>query len=450
MCTLVSKYNIPGPRYTSYPPVPYWDQNSFSLKLWQNTLLKSFKKSKKVGLSLYIHLPFCEKMCTFCGCNKRITKNHTVEMPYIKSVIKEFENYVTLFGEKPTIKQIHLGGGTPTFFSPKHLQFLVEEILNSCKLASNPDFSFEAHPLNTTQAHLETLSTLGFKKVCFGVQDYNLKVQQAINRVQPFQSVLKATNMAREAGYTSVGHDIIYGLPFQTEKDVAQTISKTIKLKPDRIAFYSYAHVPWIKGNGQRGFKTEDLPSPEQKFIQQSIGRKALLDNGYKEVGIDHFALPTDTLYKAKQNQTLHRNFMGYCDYKTQILIGLGVSAISDSWYGFAQNVKNVEEYQYLVNQGIVPTFKGHILNKKELKVRQQILNLMCHLHTALDLETRAELNLRHEAIQKMENDNLIKLTEESLQITEKGKDFIRNACMLLDYKLQEKKLDKPTFSMTI
>lgn len=352
MCQkLVNKYNVAGPRYTSYPTVPYWDVESFSLQQWKQVLKQSFEESNtKEGVSLYLHLPFCESLCTFCGCHKRITKRHEVELPYIKAVLKEWQLYRQLLGTKPKIKELHLGGGTPTFFSPEHLTLLISELLRVSDLAEDYEFSFEGHPNNTTAEHLQALYDFGFRRVSFGVQDYNTKVQKAINRIQPFENVKRATEMARAIGYTSVGHDIIFGLPFQTEADVRETISKTEALMPDRIAFYSYAHVPWIKGNGQRGFKDEDLPTAESKRAQYETGKSLLEKVGYTEIGMDHFALKTDGLYKAMQNETMHRNFMGYTASKTQVMIGLGVSSISDSWYGFAQNVKSIEEYYNLLS----------------------------------------------------------------------------------------------------
>ena len=381
--SLIQKYNVAGPRYTSYPTVPYWDLESFSLEGWKASLQQAFRESNATeGLSLYIHLPFCESLCTFCGCHKRITKRHEVESPYIKAVLKEWSLYLELLGSKPIIKELHLGGGTPTFFSPEHLNDLISGILANAELAENYEFSFEGHPNNTTEAHLTTLYNLGFRRVSYGVQDYNLSIQKAINRVQPFENVKRATDLARKIGYTSVGHDIIFGLPFQTEADVIETINKTKVLMPDRIAFYSYAHVPWIKGNGQRGFKTSDLPTPDAKRLQYETGKQYFEAADYVEIGMDHFALKSDSLYKAMEQHTLHRNFMGYTASKTKAMIGLGVSSISDSWYGFAQNVKSNEEYYKLLAQDIIPVFKGHILNNEDLIIRKHILNLMCNFET--------------------------------------------------------------------
>ena len=298
MCkSLVNKYNVAGPRYTSYPTVPFWDADTFSLSKWQQSLRQSFIESNtSEGISLYIHLPYCESLCTFCGCHKRITKRHEVELPYINALLKEWRLYQNLLGEKPLINELHIGGGTPTFFSAENLKFLISQIIATSELSENYQFSFEGHPNNTTEAHLQTLFDLGFRRVSFGVQDYNIKVQHAINRVQPYENVEAVTNLARKIGYTSVGHDIIFGLPFQSKEDVVETIKKTQTLLPDRIAFYSYAHVPWIKGNGQRGFEDNDLPTPTTKRQQYETGKQMLEDAGYFEIGMDHFALKTDTL----------------------------------------------------------------------------------------------------------------------------------------------------------
>jgi oxygen-independent coproporphyrinogen-3 oxidase len=453
MCTLISKYNVAGPRYTSYPTVPYWDQKSFCLQEWKQNVKTSFKESNSSeGISLYIHLPFCESMCTFCGCNKRITKNHEVELAYLKSVVKEFKMYYELFNEKPVVKQLHLGGGTPTFFSPENLALLLKGIFALANKAEECEFSFEGHPNNTTQEHLSTLANLGFNRVCYGVQDYSPKVQKAINRIQSFENVAKATSAARLLGYTSVGHDIIYGLPFQLKYNIINTINRTIDLKPDRIAFYSYAHVPWMKGNGQRGFKKENLPSAQQKTVQYELGKTLLLDAGYEEIGMDHFALKTDSLYTAQQKGTLHRNFMGYNTNKTQLMIGLGVSSISDSWYSFAQNVKNVEEYQELVNNGVFPVFRGHILTNEDLIIRKHILNLMCDFKTTWEDDSLYFSELPNVLIKlvELEKDGLVEIHSNSITVAEKGRPFVRNICLPFDLRLQRKKPETQLFSMTV
>lgn len=450
---LVNKYNVAGPRYTSYPTVPYWDDTTFSLKNYKAKLQQSFAESNQSeGISLYIHLPFCESLCTFCGCNKRITKNHKVEFPYLKSVLKEWELYLELFDTKPVIKEVHLGGGTPTFFSAENLEIFLNEVFRRAKLAEEPELSFEGHPNNTSTKHLEMFAGLGFSRVSYGVQDYNESVQRAIHRVQPFENVKSATEASRKAGFTSVGHDIIFGLPFQKKEHVIETIEKTKELMPERIAFYSYAHVPWIGGTGQRGFKKEDLPTPAQKREQYEVGKAKLLDAGYVEIGMDHFALPSDKLTEALDNKTIHRNFMGYSSSKTQMMIGLGVSAINDSWYGFAQNVKKVDEYESMIHSGLIPIYRGHLLNDEDLCIRQHILNLMCTLETSWSQEHEKFDGLYEslDNLKEMQEDGLIEIYSDGLRILEKGRPFVRNVCMAFDLRLQRKKPERRLFSMTV
>ena len=450
--SLINKYNIPGPRYTSYPTVPFWDEAAFTADLWQQSVIRSFNESNDAeGISIYIHLPFCEQLCTFCACHKRITKQHSVETPYLESVLKEWQLYLQLFGKKPKIKELHLGGGTPTFFSPENLKILLEGIFAHAEIAENPEFSFEGHPNNTTKAHLQTLYDLGFRRCSFGVQDYDPQVQKAINRIQPFENVERVTNWAREIGYKSVSHDLVFGLPFHNWEKMEYTIRKTLQLKPDRLAFYSYAHVPWIKGVGQRGFDENDLPSGEEKRKLYENGKKLLEELGYIEVGMDHFALEHDDLYQSMISGDIHRNFMGYSSSKTQLMVGLGMSAISDSWYAFAQNEKTVEAYQKRVEEGVIPVFRGHILNQEDLLVRQHILNLMCRLETSWDATTDfPELQHALESLKEMEADGLVVLSKNSIKITEQGRAFTRNVAMTFDLRMMRNKPETRIFSMTI
>ena len=453
MISLIQKYNVPGPRYTSYPTVPYWEENNFSNKKWESSFIKSFNESNSIeGISLYIHLPFCESLCTFCGCHKRITTRHEVENPYIIAVLKEWELYCNLFNEKPIIKEIHLGGGTPTFFSPKNLELLINGIFEKAIKATQYEFSFEGHPNNTSREHLQKLFDLGFRRVSFGVQDYDTTVQKAIHRIQNFHTVAKVTFWAREIGYTSISHDLIFGLPFQTVENVIDTIEKTNSLQPDRLAFYSYAHVPWIKGNGQRGFKDEDVPKDEEKRKLYEEGKKRLAKNNYHEIGMDHFALKTDSMYKSFIDKTLHRNFMGYTSSKTQLMIGLGVSSISDSWYGFAQNVKTIEEYYQKLEQNELPVYRGYILTNEDLIIRKHILNLMCHFSTSLNDENLlfSEMQNVITQLQEMQNDGLLLIDKNQITVTEKGKPFVRNICMAFDLRLQRNKPQTRIFSMTV
>ncbi len=299
---------------------------------------------------------------------------------------------------------------------------------------------------------MQTLYDLGFRRVSFGVQDYAEKVQKAIHRNQSFHNVAKVTFWAREIGYTSIGHDLIFGLPFQTLEDVLDTIAKTNSLQPDRIAFYSYAHVPWIKGNGQRGFKDDDLPKDDVKRELYEKGKIELLKRNYIEIGMDHFALKTDTLTKAFENANLHRNFMGYTSSKTDVMIGLGVSAISDSWSAFAQNEKTLEDYYAKLAQDQLPIFRGHILNTEDLVIRRHILNLMCQFQTSWNDSTTyfPEIETILPNLEEMKKDGLLEFGNQSIQVTEKGKPFVRNICMAFDLRLKRKAPQTQLFSMTI
>jgi len=449
---LIQKYNIPGPRYTSYPTVPFWDKEGIALNDWESTVIRAFNESNtEEGISIYIHLPFCESLCTFCACHKRITKRHSVEEPYIETVLKEWQLYLKLFSEAPRIKEIHLGGGTPTFFSSENLSKLINGIFEFAIKCEDFELSYEGHPNHTSKDQLQTLYDLGARRNSFGVQDYDPKVQKAINRIQPFDQVKRVHEDSLDIGYTSISHDLVFGLPFQKESSIRDTIEKTIALKPDRIAYYSYAHVPWIKGVGQRGFDENDLPKDEEKRHLYELGKQLFFDNGYLEIGMDHFALPTDSLYKAIESKSLHRNFMGYTAGKTHLMVGLGMSSISDSWYAFAQNEKTVEAYRERVNEGKIPIFRGHLLSEQDLIIRKHILNLMCHLETTwtlgLDENLKADII---ERLQEMQSDELITIDNDKVVVHEKGRMFLRNICMAFDIKLIENKPETRVFSMTI
>ncbi|MGB5243010.1 MAG: oxygen-independent coproporphyrinogen III oxidase [Lutimonas sp.] len=449
---LIQKYNIPGPRYTSYPTVPFWDKKGIAMQDWKNTVVKAFKESNQTeGISIYIHLPFCESLCTFCACHKKITKQHGVEAPYIATLLKEWQLYCELFDERPRIKEIHLGGGTPTFFSIENLTELIEGILSKAEVCDDFEFSYEGHPNHTSVAQLEGLFNLGFKRNSFGIQDYDPVVQKAINRIQSFEQVKEVHELSKKIGYQSISHDLVFGLPFQHEHSIRNTIEKTVALKPDRIAYYSYAHVPWIKGVGQRGFDEGDLPQDKEKRYLYELGKQLFFDNGYVEIGMDHFALSTDSLYKAMENKKLHRNFMGYTAGKTALMVGLGMSSISDSWYAFAQNEKSVSAYTERVEEGKLPIFRGHLLTEEDLVIRKSILDLMCHLetkwHPALSEKTKNGIKNR---LQSLVEDGLLVLTDEGVSVKEEGRMFVRNICMAFDLRLIENKPETRIFSMTI
>ena len=450
--SLIQKYNIPGPRYTSYPTVPFWDKEGIALEDWKTATIKSFKESNdREGISLYIHLPFCESLCTFCACHKKITKRHEVEQPYIDTVLKEWDLYCELLKERPKIKEIHLGGGTPTFFSSQNLRKLIDGIFIRADKFHGFEFSYEGHPNHTSEEQLQTLYDLGSRRNSFGIQDYDPKVQKAIHRVQSFEQVKKVHNLSREIGYESISHDLIFGLPFQTEESIRKTIRNTVALRPDRIAYYSYAHVPWIKGVGQRGFEDSDLPKDDVKRHLYELGKQLFFDNGYLEIGMDHFALPTDSLSKSMVNKNIHRNFMGYTAGKTELMIGLGMSSISDSWYAFAQNEKSIETYTAKVNQGELPIFRGHLLTGTDLVIRKHILDLMCNLTTEWNdgLSPKEKRNIISR-LQELLNDDLIEISNDKITVREEGRMFIRNICMAFDLRLTNNRPETRIFSMTI
>ena len=451
--TLIQKYNIPGPRYTSYPTVPFWDKAGISVPNWIESVKHSFNESNKgEGISLYIHLPFCESLCTFCACHKHITKQHSVEDEYIDTVLKEWKLYVDLLDNKPSIREIHLGGGTPTFFSSENLKRMIDGIFDYASRHEVYDFSFEAHPNDTTREQLQTLFDLGFTRTSFGIQDYDPTVQKAINRIQKFETVERIHTLAHQIGYESISHDIIFGLPHQNKENIQTTIANTVKLRPDRIAYYSYAHVPWIKGVGQRGFDENDLPKDEEKRELYELGKQLFFEAGYVEIGMDHFALPTDKMHQAMIEKRLHRNFMGYTAGKTKLMVGLGMSAISDSWYAFAQNEKRVEDYINRVNEGKLPIFRGHKLSSEDLIVRQHILNLMCNLETSWQSENMRLHDIRDilNRLEEMKNDDLIEIYEDKLVVKESARMFVRNVCMAFDLKLAKSQPKGKIFSMTI
>jgi oxygen-independent coproporphyrinogen III oxidase len=449
---LSTKYNIAAPRYTSYPTMPYWDINAFDTDAWKRSVKLSFQESnEREGISLYVHLPFCESLCTYCGCNTRITKNHTVEEPYIAAILKEWAMYRDIMGDKPVIREIHLGGGTPTFFSAENLNALINGLLKDAIVHREAEFSFEAHPANTTTAHLKTLYELGFRRLSLGIQDFDPIVQFTINRQQSFQQVEEVTKNARDIGYTSINYDLIYGLPMQTISGLTDAMMQVAELMPDRIAFYSYAHVPWIKP-GQRRFTEMDLPDAQTKSLLYNIGRRLLKSYGYLEVGMDHFALTGDTLLEAERSGKLHRNFMGYTNNHTQLLVGLGVSSISDSLYAFAQNVKVVEDYLDKINAGELPVFKGHILTHDDLIIRKYILNIMCTGQTTWNHHTEP-CDAVFDGIDRLRplaGDGLIELNSWGLEVTPLGKRFLRNICMALDARLWADKPSTQLFSMAI
>lgn len=447
--TLIQKYNVPAPRYTSYPTVPLWS-NDLSEIGWKSMILKAYDDfGSKEGITLYIHLPYCESLCTYCGCNKRITKNHAVEMPYITAVMSEWDAFLSLLAEKPKLAGIHLGGGTPTFFSPESLHEMLSFILESSTLLPGSEMSFEGHPNNTTREHLQTLYDLGFRRVSYGIQDFNLDVQKAIHRIQPFEKVAEATAIAREIGYSSVNFDLIYGLPHQNLETITDTFQKVSELKPDRIAFYSYAHLP-SHFPAQKSFE-QFLPQEQEKRSLYEHGKVLLSEMGYMEIGMDHFALPDDPLYLAKREKTLHRNFMGYTTSPSKILIGLGNSSISDIYYAYAQNVKEIDLYKEQISLGHFAVSKGHLMSKEDIENRSLIINLICNQKAEWNFCYYSNLGKSNwERLKEFKKEGLIEFDMHGIQILDAGLPFVRNICMVFDLRMQEKQEAQFTFSRAI
>jgi oxygen-independent coproporphyrinogen-3 oxidase len=423
------------------------------VETWKGKFKERFlANNHRDGISLYIHLPFCESLCTYCGCNKKITTHHDVEEIYLNAVIKEWNLYRQLMCEPPIIREIHLGGGTPTFFSPRNLQILLEAILKRSIVHPHREFSVEGHPNNTTLKHLETLYALGFRRLSLGVQDNDDRVQRIINRIQPFENVKRCTEEARRIGFKSVNYDLIYGLPLQTIRSMEKTILECIDLHPDRVAFYSYAHVPWTS-RGQRLFDETDLPPAALKMQLYLLGKKLFVANGYTDIGMDHFALPSDDLFKAWTDGTLHRNFMGYTTQRTAMLVGLGVSSISDVGVAFSQNEKVLQNYYQRILNNELAVSKGYFLNEEDLAFRNYILNISCQGYTKLNPGHLPVLRqLSFPLLEDLGKDGLVEWDEEEVRVTALGRNFIRNICKAFDLHLLRKQSDneKPLFSNAI
>jgi oxygen-independent coproporphyrinogen III oxidase len=430
---IIEKYNVQSPRYTSYPTILDWNQPELDVERFKKTLSSTLHQNPDRKVSVYIHLPFCESLCTFCGCHKHITKNHQVEEPYIAALMKEWDMYRDLIGEDMEVEELHLGGGTPTFFSAEHLKVLIEHITKN--RAEKVHYSVEGHPNHTSEEQMQLLYDLGFRRISFGVQDYDPIVQKAINRIQSFEQVKLVTDLARKIGFTSVSHDLVFGLPLQTMEAMKKTVANTLQLRPDNISLYSYAHVPWVKGTGQRGFSEEDLPTGEEKRLLYEYAKNALIQAGYEEIGMDHFGLPTEPMTIAMHNKTLNRNFMGYTTAKTERLIGLGVSAISEYPFGYAQNVKSVKEYHQAIENEELPVFKGHFHSLRDQAVKKHIKSLMCNFETEYCPSSWiAENEIKFsDSFNEFVRDGIIEKTDNSIRITDDGRPFVRNVCMTID-----------------
>lgn len=435
---LAEKYSNPGPRYTSYPTIPSWSTDGVTQEQWKEAMVKGFNDSNdSSGISMYIHIPYCENFCYFCGCNARRTQDHSFENPYIDALLKEWEMYLDVFPGTLNVKELHIGGGTPTFLSPENLTRLIDGLFSRVNRMEGHIFSFETNPRSTTREHLEALYNVGFRRMSFGIQDFDPVVQKEINRPQSFELVKEKVDLAREIGFTSINFDLVYGLPKQNLGTITDTIQKVMELRPDRLAFYAYGHNPHMY-EGQRKFKEEDLPVGDVKQELYDKGRAMLESIGYHEIGMDHFAIEGDALYEAARNGSLHRNFMGYTENTTQMMLALGSSSISDTWYAFAQNERTDDAYIKAVNEGRFPLHRGHMLTDEDLVLRRHILNLMCRQATSWEdpkLYTE-ELDVALLRLEDMQNDGMVVLGEKSVKVTEVGIPFLRNICMAFDARL--------------
>lgn len=447
MTDLLAKYDVPAPRYTSYPTVPFWT-DAPTTDLWIDSLNRGLAEQAATW-SLYFHLPFCESLCTFCGCNTVITRDHRREDGYVDLLSTEWGLYVD---RAPALRErallgVHLGGGTPTFFSPENLEKILKPILSTTRVDKDRfEASVEVHPGHTTRAQLEMLHELGFSRISIGVQDFDPDVQRLVNRHQSYEVTKSITDIAREIGFTSVNYDLIYGLPRQQPDRFKATVQMTIDLRPDRIALYSFARVPWIKP-AHRSYKDEDIPAGGEKRALYEIGRERLSRAGYVEIGMDHFALPHDGLANAQREGTLHRNFQGYTETRTTVLLGLGVSAISETPTCFHQNEKAFPVYERRVQYGEIPTLRGHLLNQEDRELREQILIFM----------TRFEVRLspgQHEDaktfLRPMIEDGLVEVHGGMLRLTQRGTPFLRNACMFFDQRLRRREERPQMFSQAV
>ena len=447
MSDLFRKYDVPAPRYTSYPTVPFWSDPPTTTQ-WIDSMRRALQ-DENLAWSIYLHLPFCETLCTYCACNTVITRDHGREEEYVELMNREWDLYCEAVPDlrRRPLRQLHLGGGTPTFFSPENLTRILRPLLEQTTLDPNRfDASVEVDPRRTTPGHLAALRELGFRRISLGVQDFDPEVQRIVNRQQPFEETARVTTEARQIGYQSVNFDLIYGLPKQTVSSIVMTAKHTLELRPDRIALYSFALVPWIKPT-QRSYRDEDIPKSGEKRQLYELARGLLLDGGYIEIGMDHFALPHDPLAVAAADGSLHRNFMGYTEMRTRVLLGMGVSAISETPDCFHQNEKAFPVYEKRLRQGELPTLRGHRLDAEDRSLREQILVFMTRFAVRLTPEQQQDAPI---FLAAMIEDGLVELAGDTLRLTEAGLPFLRNACIFFDHRLRRQEPASKTFSQAM
>lgn len=449
----LAKYNRPGPRYTSYPTAPVWNDN-FS----QADLESFYTAADTAGtpVSLYMHLPFCESLCLFCACNVVIQKDKSAAIPYLQSLKKEITHVSRAVSSRREVVQFHWGGGTPTYLSPAQLEDLFGFTQERFVFARDAEIGIEVDPRVTSQEHLQVLRKLGFNRLSMGIQDFTPLVQQTIHRVQPFQMTRDLIACARALGFESINVDLIYGLPYQTAASFSDTADKILQLAPDRIAMFSYAHVPWLRK--QQGAFQGHLPEGMEKFQIFKAGIRKFTEAGYLYIGMDHFAKPSDELALAQRERTLHRNFQGYTTKAGADLYGMGVSAISSIGAAYSQNQRAIAEYQSAIDASGAATMRGYRLNRDDVIRRAVITRLLCHsviLKRGIESEFQIQFDEYFSRdlaqLSVMQNDGLVELLPDEIRVTPLGRIFIRNLAMPFDRYLQEQAMDaRPLFSKTL
>lgn len=451
---MLEKYDVPGPRYTSYPTADRF-VDAFGIEDYQQALDKRRVGGMALPLSIYVHVPFCESLCFYCACNKIITKRHERGTEYLEYLRREIDLHVAHLGAGQTISQLHLGGGSPTFFNDEELSQLMDMIKRHFVMAPGGEYSIEIDPRTVDEKRLSHLASLGFNRLSFGVQDFDHEVQKAVHRIQPAEQVFDLVGTARRLGFDSVNVDLIYGLPKQTPISFARTLQQVATLKPERIALYAYAHLP-ERFKPQRRIDAEDLPAAVDKVEMLSIAISTFLSAGYVYVGMDHFALPTDSLAIAKRQGRLHRNFQGYSTQPDCDLIALGVSAIGRVGTTYSQNAKTLEEYYDQINLGKLPVVKGLALSSDDLVRRAVIMALMCQGELQFEaVELAYMIDFKHyfatelANLKALEKEDLVIIDDAGIQVTSRGWFFVRAVAMQFDRYLQTDK-NRTRFSKII
>jgi len=451
---LLKRFDIPGPRYTSYPTADRFVE-AFTEADYIQALEQRRAGSMALPLSLYVHIPFCESVCYYCACNKVITKHHEKASEYLRYLAREVELQVDHFGRGHSVSQLHLGGGTPTFLSDNELEDLMAMIRRNFVLAPGGEYSVEVDPRTVTPDRLRTLHRLGFNRLSFGVQDFDPAVQKAVHRIQPADQVFSLVAAAREIGFESLNVDLIYGLPLQTPESFARTLAQVGELRPDRIALYAYAHLP-ARFKPQRRIVSAELPSAADKLAMLSASLDAFHDQGYVYVGMDHFALPEDALAVAKRQGRLHRNFQGYSTHPDCDLIALGVSAIGRIGATYSQNAKTLEDYYDALDQGRLPIVRGLAVGRDDLVRRAIIMALMCQGEVDYEsielghlIEFRSYFKRELEVLSDLQSHGLVTVSESGIRVTSAGWYLVRAIAMTFDRYLQLDQ-DRARFSKLI